>query len=119
MLITLTLGESISAIGKYAFKNCPYLLNIYAKMELPPVIEASVFEGCGDLSGITLYIPQGSMPFYRKADVWKEFNLQEMDYSALEQTSANPEKMQKCIIDGQLFILHDGNTYTLQGQEIK
>ncbi len=71
----ITLGSGIETIGNSAFANCPYLITIYAQMEFPPIIDASVFADCGDLSGIDCYVDDASLAFYKKTAVWKEFNL--------------------------------------------
>ena len=123
MLQHLTLGEGVTTIDASAFANCPYLIEVKAKMKLPPVIEASVFTGCGDLSGITCYVPEGSLAYYQKLDVWKEFNLAEKDFSeedAIETTNNDAAvSIRKELRDGQLFILREGKMYNVQGQEVR
>ena len=123
MVQHLTIGEGVTTIDASAFANCPYLIEVKAKMKLPPVIEASVFTGCGDLSGITCYVPEGSLAYYQKLDVWKEFNLAEKDFSeedAIETTNNDAAvSIRKELRDGQLFILREGKMYTIQGQEVR
>ena len=182
MLQNLTLGTSVNSIGSAAFAYCPYLIDIQARMALPPIIDANVFIGCGDLSGITLNVPQHSLAQYQKTDVWKEFNLhgdndnvtdytitfRDKDAGILESefisiavpdapvidgftfvkwqvvagdlengidiqavyTSNTPTSTpsmfvnpanptQKLIREGNVYILRDGKTYTVEGQEVK
>ena len=87
----IVFGENVETIETGAFANCPYLLEVYAKMEFPPVIDASVFEGCGDLSGIDCYVPEASMALYKKAAVWKEFKLHplEIKYVSVQASATN------------------------------
>ena len=73
--ISIGSGIGINGIGQNAFANCTYLLSVTCKAEYPPVINANVFEGCGVLSQIDLYVPEESVKRYRKADVWSEFNI--------------------------------------------
>ena len=73
--ITIGSGIDINGIGDYAFANCPYLLSVTCMAEYPPVINSTVFEGCGVLGGIDLYVPEESVKRYLKADVWSEFNI--------------------------------------------
>ena len=119
----ITLGENIETIANSAFTNCPYLLEIHARMEFPPVIDASVFADCGDLSGIDCYIPEDSYAFYKKTAVWKEFNLiaeQEPEPTAINPVSDDkPAQMNKILRNGQIFILRGDKIYTLTGQEVK
>ena len=75
-LETIILGANVESIGDSAFANCPYILSVYAHMEYPPVINASVFDGDGDLSLVDLYVPESALTRYKKTAVWKEFNLQ-------------------------------------------
>ena len=119
----VTFGENIDTIGDSAFANCPYLIEVHAKMEFPPVINSSVFVGCGDLSGVDCYIPEASMVFYRKADVWKKFHLIEEQADIFEAIddifNGQSPKTNKVIRNGNVLILRGDHTYTLQGQEVK
>lgn len=119
----ITLGENIEKIANSAFANCPYLLEIHARMEFPPVIDASVFADCGDLSGIDCYVPEDSYAFYKKTAVWKEFNLiaeQEPEPAAINPVSDDkPAQMNKILRNGQIFILRGDKTYSITGQEVK
>ncbi len=121
-LIKIHLGNAIKTIGNYAFKNCPYILEIHAPMEFPPIIDASVFEGCGDLSGIDCYVQEESLAFYRKTPVWKEFNLlveQAPTPTAIDNSSIDQPKATKILHNGQIFILRGEKVYTVTGQEVK
>ena len=84
-------AENIETINENAFANCPYLIEIYAKMELPPIIDASVFQDCGELSGIDCYVPESSLVFYKKTAVWKEFQLNPMQitYVTVQASATN------------------------------
>ena len=85
-------GIAINGIPSKAFQNCSYLLNLTCKAEYPPLIESSVFEGCGRLSSINLYVPEKSVARYKKADVWSEFNIIGKDLSVDDPTNpTNPE----------------------------
>lgn len=118
-LQTIVLGAGIETIADSAFANCPYLITVHAQMEFPPIIDASVFADCGDLSGVDCYVPTESMAFYRKTAVWKEFNLQdEKTPTARDETSAF-RSSSKIIRNGQLFILREGKSYSVQGMEVR
>ena len=91
----ITIGSSINvdnSIGYQAFYGCRYLLSVTCKAVYPPVINANVFEGCGVLGGIDLYVPEKSVARYKKADVWSEFNIVGKDLSVDDPTNpTNPE----------------------------
>ncbi len=119
----ITLGANIESIEASAFANCPYLLEVQAKMEFPPIIDASVFADCGDLSGIDCYVPEESIVLYKKTAVWKEFHLLATPAetpTALEQVGNKASTMvQKILRDGQILILRGDRTYTITGQEVR
>ena len=74
-LTEINFPECVSAIGEGAFKDCSALTTINSKMQNPPIIDETVFEGCGDLGNITLMVPEGSEETYKNMAVWKEFLL--------------------------------------------
>ena len=74
-LTEINFPECVSAIGEGAFKDCSALTTINSKMQNPPVIDETVFEGCGDLGNIALMVPEGSEESYKNLAVWKEFLL--------------------------------------------
>ena len=86
--ISIGSGIGTNGIGQYAFANCPYLMSVTCKAEYPPVINANVFEGCGVLSQIDLFVPEESVKRYQKADVWSEFNIIGVDFDS----GSTPEK---------------------------
>ena len=100
-------GVTTDGIGSSAFANCPYLMSVTCKAVLPPVINADVFEGCGVLSGIDLYVPEESVKRYKKAEVWSEFNIIGKDFPN-EDDPSNPNDPE----DGKYTITwqdEDGN----------
>ena len=90
--IVIGSGVTSNGIGSGAFANCPYLMSVTCKAIYPPVISSGVFEGCGVLGGIDLYVPEKSVARYKKADVWSEFNIIGKDLSVDDPTNpTNPE----------------------------
>ena len=118
-LTTIKLGADIETIGDHAFADCPYLLNIYAKMDYPPIIDASVFANDGDLSWVDLYVPEESLVLYKKTNVWKEFNLHVMETPTAVDNTTVGEKATKILRDGQILILRGEKVYTITGQEAR
>ena len=59
--ISIGSGIETNGIGQYAFSDCPYLMSVTCKAEYPPLINANVFEGCGVLSQIDLFVPKESV----------------------------------------------------------
>ena len=118
-LETIILGEGIETIDVNAFANCPYILSVYAYMEYPPVIDASVFAGCGDLSYVDLYVLEDSYARYRKSAVWNSFNLKTFSPTSVEQVPSDQVQCTKVLRDGQIFILRGEKVYNAQGALVK
>ena len=118
-LETIILGEGIETIDVNAFANCPYILSVYAYMEYPPVIDASVFAGCGDLSYVDLYVLEDSYALYRKSAVWNSFNLKTFNPTSVEQVPSDQVQCTKVLRDGQIFILRGEKVYNAQGALVK
>ena len=71
---------------------------------------------------IPLYVPAESVAAYKATDQWKDFNVKAIgtEEDALPEilTDENAQNG-KYLIDGDIYILRDGKTYTIQGQEVK
>ena len=114
-LTTITLPESLTSIGDFAFKNTN-LKKITNNKTLPQPIKANVFEGV-KLSQCVLYVPKGSKAAYKKADVWKNFgNIlepgeQPVDVEEEEEVLPIETGLQK--IGDLTYELHEDLTATL------
>jgi hypothetical protein len=81
-LTSATIGSSVNFIYKGAFKGCEKLSSITILNSAPPSLhdndsweereKSTAFEGVNK-EACTLYVPEGSVDAYRKADGWKEF----------------------------------------------
>ena len=77
-LTSITIPNSVTTIGNYAFYNCTNLKAIYSKAEIPAQIDYYTF--C-DRYNATLYVPKGSKAAYLATDFWSNFtNIVEMDF---------------------------------------
>ena len=72
---------------------------------------------------IPVYVPEESIELYQTAEGWKEFtNILALTDTAIDEVNLNKKKnssVQTDIRDGHIFILRDGKTYTMQGQEVR
>ena len=73
---SVTIGNSVTSIGNYAFNGCSGLTSITCQADVPPTCG---YEAFGEVNkSIPLYIPVSSVEAYQVADEWKEFtNIQE------------------------------------------
>ena len=140
-LTSVTFGESISTVPANALEDCNALEcitlsanTIHLKMyslacdnlkevhcrALVPPTDVSSYSFYGvELKNVTLYVPAGSVEAYKEADVWKKFGSILVDTEGIENTQGNNEQSTMVIKDGQVLILRNGRTYTMQGLEVK
>ena len=123
----IVIESGITTIGDYAFNGCTEVRSITCYAATPPTCGAEAFGGID--TSIPLYVLESAEVAYKNADQWLDFldiePIAEIPTAIdeVEDKWAN-EEMRKCentklLRDGQLFILHNGKTYTLQGQEVR
>ena len=79
-LVAINLPRSVTTIGSQAFSNCVNITSVSCKAIEPPVFIGS--NGLSDEYGVwygvplkecILFVPQGTVEFYKTAEIWKEF----------------------------------------------
>ena len=78
----LVLPASLRTIGEYAFYESS-AEKIHSFMQVPLPLSQYNFD-MGDRSQCKLYVPKGTAQKYRNAEVWKEFDIEEMDPSGID-----------------------------------
>lgn len=122
-LTSITIPSGVTNIGRSAFSGCGGLTSITCKAVTPPSLGYATFNGVNTF--IPLYVPANSIVLYQEAYLWSDFMniqpLQNDDPTSLQNVSGNPESgdSRKIFDNGNVYILRDGKTYTLQGQEVK
>ena len=79
-LTLVTIPNSVTSIGNFAFWNCP-LTRIYSYAEYPPSCGTDVFSVVK--KNCKLYVLPKSVGLYKTNQDWKEFNILPMDEVAL------------------------------------
>ena len=103
-LTSVTIPASVTAIGDKAFRYCSKLESIYMQCEVP--IECAPDFEDRVLKNAILYVPTGTMAAYEKVDPWRNFwNIEEMDYSGVTTvTSDTGSQVQLSVESGILTI---------------
>ena len=68
-LSSVTIPESVTRIGEYAFGECWNLSNITVLAQTPPTIHDNTFSNWD----ATIYVPYGCVETYRNAEHWSNF----------------------------------------------
>ena len=124
-LTSVTLPNSVTSIGDYAFSGCSSIADIYCYATTPPVCyDNDTFYGISKLCNI--HVPAGTIPNYQVATGWRYFsNFLEIseataisEKTAISETEQQNKSARKIIRDGQVLILRNGVTYDMMGNTL-
>lgn len=117
-MTSYTIADSVTLICQWAFHKCIYLSALTCEAEIPPRVLDGAFYIVD--KSIPLYVPANSIDAYKSAAGWNEFfNIQQIISTNNYVTNNSAVTNEKFIRNGQLLILRDGKTYTVQGQEVR
>ena len=103
---TVTIPNSVTSIGDRAFFDCSNLEAIYVQSQVP--IECAPEFPDNVIKEAVLYVPTGTLAAYKIVDPWRNFwNIEEMDFSSVEETAAYGKEPQISVVNG---IIRIGNT---------
>ncbi|MBQ5387578.1 MAG: leucine-rich repeat domain-containing protein [Paludibacteraceae bacterium] len=118
-LASINIPENMTSIGNSAFAECSSLDTIYCHIKTPLEISSVTFRRCYNAK---LFVPCESLDAYLADRIWKKFTdiqcFEDLE-SAIENThSSSPTtNTHKLLHNGQIYIYHNGNTYTIMGQK--
>ena len=69
-LTNITIPDRVTSIGGNAFGGCSSLISIYCKPTTPPAAEVSILYNC---SGFKIYVPRASVDAYKSAAGWSYY----------------------------------------------
>ena len=73
-LTSVTITNSVTTIGYYAFSGCKNVKQITVEAVTPPECSINTFDGV-NTKECKLFVPKNSVDAYKKANGWKEFFL--------------------------------------------
>ena len=115
-LTSITIPNSVTSIGSNAFLGCDKLVDVYCYATTPPEINENSFS----YYNAFLYVPCESKKAYMVDAVWGNFKYIEcISSEGIEDVQSDEVQSTKVVKDGQVLILRNGKTYTMQGQEVK
>ena len=114
-LTSVTIPNSVTSIGDYAFSVCSGLESITCKAVNPPALGEDVFYNVN--TTIPLYVPAQSVSAYLAAEQWKVFDVKAAQ--GIEDIVVPKGDAQKILMDGVLLIERNGKTYNAQGAEVR
>jgi hypothetical protein len=76
-LQSVTIPQSVTSIGEYAFYYCENLKSVYCKRPTPPDLGASAFDnsdnGMDKPIGCKIFVPTSAVDLYKWAENWKRY----------------------------------------------
>ena len=121
-LTSVIIPANVTNIGKEAFLNCTGLTSITCEAINPPALGINVFHFVD--TSIPLYVPQESIEAYKTAtSYWSYFtNILAITQTDIEETSNNQQfnaKDKKIFRNGKILIERNGNTYSIEGVQVR
>ena len=118
-LTSVSIGNGVTSIADGAFYGCDKLVDVYCYATTPPVVY-NEFSYAFENYDAYLYIPCESKKAYMEDAVWGKFKFIEcISLEGIENVHGDEVQGTKVVKDGQVLILRNGKTYTMQGAEVK
>ena len=117
-LTSVTIGNSVTTIGNYAFSGCSGLTSIKSKILSPDKVsmDSSVFYEV-DKSNCTLYVPQSTKGVYQATWPWSAFvNIVEVPF-APGDVNYDDECTGSDVTALYNFILYNDNSAIVNGDQ--
>ncbi len=116
----LTLPSTVQSIGDNCFALCSKLKEITCLATVPPTIEAKTFYDVN--RAIPLYVPETSINDYANDTYWGEFiNPQAAETpNGVDNILLNgTPTTRKVLHNGTIYILREGEKYTIDGRRVE
>ena len=104
-LTDLTIGKNVTKISQHEFYECSALKSIISLAKKAPKAYESTFSTAAYLNA-TLYVPIGTMDFYKYSTPWKNFLIEENYPTKTEDVKADNILVEKArySLDGKMLL---------------
>ena len=109
-LTSITIPNSVTIIGYYAFQYCSFLTDVYCLAEIVPITASNAFNGT-PINSATLYVPESAIEQYPTTEPWSGFGT----FVGLTQDMIDDIKEIK---NEELRMKNEGEWYDLSGRQI-
>ncbi len=117
-LESVTLPSTIERVEMHVVHDCPSLKTFICTATQPPVCADEAFD---NVSGVTLYVPEGSAWKYRQSEEWSKFgDIIEFEFLGISGLQPSASKLQGVVHDLQgrrLASPPDKGVYILDGKK--
>ncbi len=118
----IVLGQNVKEIGEYAFNPVNNSLSITCySMRPPSVVRTNGKESFSPdiIQNSILYVPDEYLTTYLVHDFWGLFEVRSLETAVENVHDNNQPQLNKVLRNGQIFILREGKTYSVHGQEVR
>ena len=114
-LADVSVPASARIIGDNAFALCSKMVKLTVNAVEPPAIAAKTFEEVSRT--MPVYVPATSISAYMADPLWGQMNI--IGSATAAETTGIAPAASKVLRNGEVLILRDGKTYTIQGVEVR
>lgn len=72
---SISLPETVTSVGNYAFSECSNLASLTVYAMVPPTCYYNTFSSFTNKDNCTVYVPADAIELYKSADYWKDFTI--------------------------------------------
>jgi hypothetical protein len=81
-LTSVSIPAGVTSIGEKAFQGCSSLRSVTCLASTPPSVQGNTFNSI-KVANCRLYVPSGGLSLYRTTNVWKDFDIFDIDGSVV------------------------------------
>ena len=118
-LTSVVIPKSVKQTGTDVFKDCSNLKSIYVMSETAPSVSSTCFTNKHYIDAV-VYVPNGCLEAYQKADVWKKFwDIREFDPTGIDDVKIENENVTTVYdLNGRVVENPTKGIYIINGKKV-